>query len=447
MIVSTIVSNVGKSGGNRSLLFSLFVCVSLFFVLEPPGGVDGFVLAHEERGVELISFVAGSGVAVYARSDMVGMFDVVDHFAEACVVGLLGADGWRKKFCGVYVPPRVSGPFVLNVLGRIGMVDIIDGDFNARHARWALCADDNVCYGSGSSLARFMDDHGFVMWPLSGVTFRGVSVLDLTRSLPGHLVSSRCVDLAGLDHSAQLLRLDCSSPVNLVGPSIPWRRVDWDMLGEKIGLGIKVDGVLMWDTLRDVVGSIRRAPRRRSMPGWWTPELAVMRADVRRFRCNGNRDGYCLSRKVYRTTLIGGRDGGLVKELAGTGDPDIFRRIDRLELRRTLPTMMRTNGTYVISHPEISDMIAEQLGPVDAPLPSIAANQGNSYFADLSESDVVAAIASCPRDTSPGFDGVTYPFLGWLRGKYPSEFDALVLDSLTNDHPDFHVGEVVLIQK
>jgi len=268
MIVSTIVSNVGRSGGNRSLLFSLCVRVSLFFVLEPPVGIDGFVLAHEERGVELISFVAGSGVAVYARSDMVGMFDVIDHFAEACVVGFLGADGLRKRFCGVYVPPRVSGPFVLNVLGRIGMVDIIAGDFNASHPRWASCADDRVCYGSGSALARFMDDHGFVMWLVSGATFRGVSVLDLTWSLPGRLVSSRCVDLAGLDHSAQLLRLHCSSPVNLVGPSILWRRVDWDVLGEKIGLGIKVDGVLKWETLRDEVGGIKRAPRRRSMPGW-----------------------------------------------------------------------------------------------------------------------------------------------------------------------------------
>ena len=72
-------------------------------------------------------------------------------------------------------------------------------------------------------------------------------------------------------------------------------------------------------------------------------------------------------------------------------------------------------------------------------------SDAGSVFAD--ESDVVTAIASCPRDTSPGFDGVTYPFLRWLRGKYPFEFDAMVLHSLMNDHPDFHVGEVVLIHK
>lgn len=106
---------------------------------------------------------------------------------------------------------------------------------------------------------------------------------------------------------------------------------------------------------------------------------------MRRFRCNGDRDGYCLSRRVYRAALISAREGGLAKGFAGTNDPDIFRAIDKLELRRTLPTMMRMNGTYAMAYPEISDMIAEQLGPVDAQLPSIAADRGNSYFADLSE--------------------------------------------------------------
>jgi len=55
---------VGRSGGNRSLLFSLFCRVSLFFVLEVPVGKDGMVVAYEERDVELLSFVSGSGVAV-----------------------------------------------------------------------------------------------------------------------------------------------------------------------------------------------------------------------------------------------------------------------------------------------------------------------------------------------------------------------------------------------
>jgi len=50
MFIMTVVCNVGRSGGNRSLLFSLFCCVSLFFVLEVPVTKDGDIV-FQRRGM------------------------------------------------------------------------------------------------------------------------------------------------------------------------------------------------------------------------------------------------------------------------------------------------------------------------------------------------------------------------------------------------------------
>ena len=72
------------------MLFSLFCRVSLFFVLEVPVGGSGMVLAHEERDLELLSFVVGSWMAVYARGCDVGLFEMVRHNAYAGVVQMIG---------------------------------------------------------------------------------------------------------------------------------------------------------------------------------------------------------------------------------------------------------------------------------------------------------------------------------------------------------------------
>jgi len=74
------------------------------------------VLDHEEKDLELISFsfVVVSGVAVYGRSDAVGLFDIVGHFRSVCVVGFTGGDWVVRRFGSVYIPPRVSGPRLLD---------------------------------------------------------------------------------------------------------------------------------------------------------------------------------------------------------------------------------------------------------------------------------------------------------------------------------------------
>jgi len=73
-----LARNVGRSGGNRLLLFSLFCRVGLFFVLECPVGRDRVILAHEEHDIEVLSYVEGSGVAVYTRRLMLVCLMCVD---------------------------------------------------------------------------------------------------------------------------------------------------------------------------------------------------------------------------------------------------------------------------------------------------------------------------------------------------------------------------------
>jgi len=144
-----------------------------------------------------------------------------------------------------------------------------------------------------------MDSHRFGMLPVSSATYGDVSVLDLCWWLPGSMmVSHRYRDLPGLDHKAQLVRLDCVAPVGMVGANISWRRVDWESMKDDIGGIILRDGCLRWDALRDVVGRQGKARKGHGMSGWWTAEWAAIRADVRRFRREGQFEQYCLARKV-----------------------------------------------------------------------------------------------------------------------------------------------------
>ena len=92
----------------------------LFFVLEVPVGRGGMVLAHEERDVELLSFVVGSGVVVYARGCDVGLFVMVRHSVYAGVVRMLQPVDGCFDVAEVYVPPRVSGAWMRDMINSVG---------------------------------------------------------------------------------------------------------------------------------------------------------------------------------------------------------------------------------------------------------------------------------------------------------------------------------------
>ena len=179
------------------------------------------------------------------------------------------------------------------------------------------------------------------------------------------------------------------------------------MLAGKMEDSMAANGRIEWDDVMRVVGGIGRARRTKRLPGWWTPELWVMRADVRRLPNSGQHDDYVLAWKVYPARMVDARDDSLGRQLADYNDPDIFRKIDKLELSRTLLTMDSGGCSYVTSHCGISDLVVGQLGPT-----SSCGNDNSLLYVHcplphVHEEEIVAGLALSPSDTSPGIDKVT----------------------------------------
>ena len=95
-----------------------------------------------------------------------------------------------------------------------------------------------------------------------------------------------------------------------------------------------------------------------------------MRKDVNRLRPSrwkkgqvGSTEDYRLARCVYRASLVRARFEHIRNLLTERRDPDIFRLVEKLESKQTLPSMVGTDGTLATSHADISDLIAQQLSP------------------------------------------------------------------------------------
>src|SRR5205807_10456830 len=111
------------------------------------------------------------------------------------------------------------------------------------------------------------------------------------------------------------------------------------------------DGQL-WEELRKKVDTLLWASVGRGRCEWWTPELERMRKDVNRLRPSrwkkgqmGSLEDYRLARCVYHASLIQARFEHIRNLLSEQRDPDIFRLVEKLESKRTLPSMVGTDGT------------------------------------------------------------------------------------------------------
>src|SRR5207237_3797850 len=100
MFITAMALNVGRSRRNRTLALDLFYFVKIVFILEPPVDLDGQQVPIEADGWELFSFVKGSGVEVFVRAQVCGLFDVVGHGDGSARVGYW-EDGERRVLeCG-----------------------------------------------------------------------------------------------------------------------------------------------------------------------------------------------------------------------------------------------------------------------------------------------------------------------------------------------------------
>jgi len=132
MFITTLSINVGWSGANRSLVMYVFSFVDLIFIIDPPRKLDGGGVVHEHVDFNLFSFVPASGVEVFVRSSLSGLFLVDIHDMVTCVV-MYDLGGVRKRIGGVYVPPGARKMEWLAYESTWVDCDFLMGDFNAKH--------------------------------------------------------------------------------------------------------------------------------------------------------------------------------------------------------------------------------------------------------------------------------------------------------------------------
>jgi len=439
MFITTLSINVGRSRANRSLVMDVFSFVDLLFILEPPSDGDGGCIIHDCVDFDLFSFVLGSGVEVFVRSSVSGLMEVVGHDCmTACVSYVDG--GKTRMIGGVYVHPQIVMEDWSEAVLAWNGCRLLCGDFNARHPRW-----DMGC-GQPNSLGRWLDSYcgreGHDVWTPPGPTFRSVSAIDLV--IGRGLSKISYSDKAGLEHLGIIIRIRMDDPIDLVRSRPDWRRVDTSLCDDILDSTMDGDDGGMWGRLRHGVDALPR-----SKPGlrgctFWNEDLSRIRKDlnrVRRLRSFTMSCEYNMIRCVYRAMLLKARRDHIRMVIEKAADPKVFRLVRQLEAKRTLPSMRNSAGDLVTRHADISDLIAAQLGPGDErPWQPSIVEMGPAYELD-------SAIKRSPTNTGPGLDDIGYPFIRYWWKEKPDCLKRLIDYGLTNDIPDWHSAEVVLIPK
>jgi len=79
MRVNICTINVGAGIGNWNLARDVYYFVDIFIFVDMPVTRSGDCVDAENSGLDLFSFVAGSGVEAYVRKSLVGWVKLVDH--------------------------------------------------------------------------------------------------------------------------------------------------------------------------------------------------------------------------------------------------------------------------------------------------------------------------------------------------------------------------------
>jgi len=108
MFITTLSINVGRSRANRSLVMDVFSFVDLLFIVDPPHKADGGGVVHEHVDFDLFSFVQASGVEVFVRSSLSGLFLVDLHDMVTCVVMYEGVGREGESAVFMFLPIRES---------------------------------------------------------------------------------------------------------------------------------------------------------------------------------------------------------------------------------------------------------------------------------------------------------------------------------------------------
>ena len=427
-------------------MMDVFSFVDLLFIVDPPRRVGGGGVVHEHVDFDLFSFVQASGVEVFVRSSLSGLFLVDLHDMVTCVV-MYDVGGVRRRIGGVYVPPKTNRLEWRACEATWDGCDFLMGDFNARHDDWNPTPRPGSMHISdcrGLWLSQFCDRTRLQVHCPSGCTFRNISAIDL---FVGNSVTRVLYDgKAGLEHVAVIARLEVDEPADVVRRRPAWRSIPASDCDKILGHVDSGGDEEMWTRLRNGVDELPRSGRGVGRCPFWNPDLQRIRSDFNRMRRIRRRlptasDEYNVVRRVYRAMLLRSRQEFIRDTIEKAGDPAIFKLARQLESRRTLPSMHDSDGRLVCRHSDISDLIAAQLRPGDE----------QPWHQSAIEMDpaceLESAIRRSPTNTGPGLDDIGYPFIRyWLKEKRDC-LKRLVDYGLTNDIPDWHSAEVVLIPK
>jgi len=411
MFITTLSINVGRSGPNHLLVMDVFSFVDLLFIVDPPCKVDGSGVVHEHVDFVLFCFVQASGVKVFVRSSLSGLFLVDIHDMVTCVI-MYDVGGVRRRIGGVYISPdKRKLEWAAHEATWVDC-DFLIGDFNAKHDSWNHDSRTGRKYAisdcRGLWLTRFCDQKGLRVHPPTGCPFRNISTIDLFIRRSDARVSYD--GKAGLEHVAVIARLEVDEPTDMVRRRPAWSKIpasDCDDILEHVDSGGDEE---MSSWLRTGVDALPRSGWNVGRCLFWNPDLQRIRFDLNRMRRIQRRlpvtsDDYNLVRRVYRAMLLRSRQEFIRMTIEKAGDPAISRLARQLESRRTLPSMRDDENRLICRHPDISDLIAAQLRPGD----------GQVWHPSVVEMDPACELDSplkrSPTNTGPGLDDIAYPFI------------------------------------
>jgi len=370
MLITTLSINVGQSRANRLLVMYVFSFVYLLFIVDPPRKVDGSGVVHEHVDFDLFSVVQESGVEVFVRLSLSGLFLVDLHDMVTCVI-IYDVGGVRRRIGGVYVPPKLDRPGWLACETTWNDCDFLMGDFSAKHDEWnhvPRLGGMNISDCHGLWLTQFCNQNSLRVHPPMGFTFQNISTIDL---FIGNSTTRVSYDgKAGLEHVAVIARLEVHEPVDMVRRRPAWRNIpasDCDDILEHVDSGGDEEMLLR---LRGGVDVLPRSGRNVDRSPFWNPDLQRICSNLNRMRRIRRRlpmasDDYNVVRRVYRAMLLRSRRDFIRDTIEKAGDPAIFRLARQLESRRTLPSMRDSEGRLVWRHADFSDLITAQLRPGD----------------------------------------------------------------------------------
>jgi len=446
MFITTLSINVGRSRANRSLVMDVFSFLDVLFIVDPPRKADGSGVVHEHVDFDLFSFIQASCIEVFVRSSLSGLFLVDMHDMVTCVI-MYDVDGVRRRISGVYVPPKTNKLEWLACEATWDDCDFLMGDVNARHDEWNPIPRPGSMHISDCCdlwLTQFCHRTGLRVHPPTGCTFRNISAID---SFVGNSETRVSYDRkAGLEHVAVVARLEISEPNDMVRRRPAWRNIpvsDCDDILEHVDSGGDEE---MWSRLRSGVNALPRSGKGVGRCPFWNTDLQRIRSDLNRMRRIRRwlpmaSDDYNVIRLVYRAMLLRSRQEFIRDTIEKAGDPAIFRLARQLESRRTLPSMRDADDRLVCPQSDISDLIAAQLRRGDE----------QPWRPSTIEMDpaceLESAIKGSPTNTGPGLDDIGYPFIRYWLKERPDCLRRLVDYGLTDDIPDWHSAEVILIPK